>query len=333
MPHSRFDATALPPAARLSGWCGALSDFAITTDCALASAEAREASVAQFRSPRGISFSALEGGAQTFAPMAERNDAVFWLTMVTRGTATLKVDGRPVSVAPGDVLFARRGAPGELEMHGDFRIAMANIPADLLARASLVSLPVNLIHLKDAPGPVRVLGAMLAAVTESIERLDEASALAMETALVQLLLGSLFDDPARNPLGGLASVRAGALRRICRSIEENLHDGELSLSSVAKMHRVSVRYVQMLFAESGHTFRGHLRTRRLERCREALGDPHQKNASLTEICLNWGFGDSASFSRAFREEYGCTPSSYRSEALGAARNSVDRLRNVRLVEH
>ena len=104
-----------------------------------------------------------------------------------------------------------------------------------------------------------------------------------------------------------------------------------SLATIAAEHRLSTRYVQLLFEESGTTFRGHVRARRLEKCREALADPLNANVSITEICLHWGFGDSASFSRAFRDAYDCTPTAYRRAAIGR-RGVGGRLRGVTLAD-
>lgn len=329
MPVTSFDTEPLPPAARLPAWCTALTDFALRPAMARDDRPV-QGHVAQFRSPRGIGFTTIAAGAQTLQPIREAEDDVWWVSMITDGASLLERPGGAIAVAAGDLLFGRRGAPEALAIAAPFRMAMATIPADLLRRASPVTLPTEVVLLRNAPGPVHVLGAMLAAACDSIARLDDASALAMETALIQLLLAGLFDDPARNPLGGLASARAATLRRVCRTIEEHLHEPEISPATIAAVHRMSVRSVQLLFEESGNTFRGYVRMRRLERARETLADPRHQNLSITEICFHWGFGDCASFSRAFRDGFGTTPSSYRREAL-AGRMPQGRLRGLELV--
>lgn len=331
MPMTSFRSDRLPPTARIPGWRETLTDFALLS--AVDDGPERFCGhVAGFRSPRGISFSIVESGPQQLSPIADRHDAVFWLSMVLDGQSSLLLGDVRIAVAPGDLLFGKRGAAGILDIQTPFRMAMANIPAPLLERASLVPLPMQLVHLRDGPGPVHVLGATLAAVTASIDRLDDASTLAMEAAIVQLLLSSLFDDTGLNPLGGIATARAAALRRICRSIERRLHDHALKLATIAAEERVSTRYVQSLFEESGQTFRDHVRTRRLEKARCALADPLNDNISITAICLHWGFSDSASFSRAFRDAYACSPSAYRRRMRGGDRLFAGRLRGLVLVE-
>lgn len=60
-----------------------------------------------------------------------------------------------------------------------------------------------------------------------------------------------------------------------------------------------------------------MRRCRLERCAENLRDPALGDLNLTQIAYRWGFNDSAHFSRVFKEEFGQTPSDYRTAALGA----------------
>ena len=314
-------------AEKLPVWAAALNDFALSPLMAESERDFH-GRVDRFRSPRGISFSMLESGPQRLSPLDGRTeDEIFWLSMILDGNSVLLCEDGPTPLAPGDILYGKRGAEGSLDIRTPFRMAMVNIPTALLAQASLVPLPTRIVHLRDRAGTTHVLGAMLAAVAESIDRLDDAGSFAIEGALVQLVVSSLFDHTGIVPLGGLASSRAATLRRIWQSIELRLHDSDLALATVAAEHRLSTRYVQLLFEESGQTFRGHVRARRLEKCRDALADPLNANVSITEICLHWGFGDSASFSRAFRDAYGCTPSEYRRHAIG--RRSVDgRLRGL-----
>lgn len=312
-------------AEQLPVWRDALTDFALSPR--LPDTPAFRGRLDRFRSPRGISFSILESGPQWLVPEEGRAADVFWLAMVLDGDATLLRQGEKGAVAPGDILYGKRGAEGSLDFHTPFRMAMANIPAEMLMRASLVPLPTRIVHLRDRPGTMRVLGALLSATAESVDQLDDAGTFAIEGALVQLVISALFDDTGLAPLGGLASVRASALQRIWQSIEQRLHDPDLAIAEIAAAHRLSVRYVQLLFEENGQTFRGHVRARRLEKCRAALADPLNANVSITEICLHWGFGDSATFSRAFRQAFDCTPSHYRRAAAGRG-TTAGRLRGV-----
>jgi AraC-like DNA-binding protein len=53
-----------------------------------------------------------------------------------------------------------------------------------------------------------------------------------------------------------------------------------------------------------------------------------RDVSITETCFRWGFNDSATFSRAFRAEFGVSPREYRRDS---AAPSVPASRRGRLV--
>lgn len=315
MSMTAFRAEHLPAPARLTAWRSALTNFAIVPGIT-GSPEAFCGRVDNFRSPRGISFSILESGPQRLAPTPGQVDDIYWLSIVLDGESAIEIEGESTELAAGDILYGKRGAAGVLDIRTPFRMLNATIPAEVLARFTLVPLPMQVVRLDGDAGANRVLGALLNGIAASIDRLDDAGAFAIEGALVQLLVNSLFEGTGALPLGGVASARAALLRRIWQSIETRLHDSDLCLADIATEHRLSTRYIQLLFEEYGQSFRSHVRQRRLEKCRADLGNPLNANISITEICLHWGFGDSASFSRAFRDAYDCSPSGFRREALG-----------------
>ncbi|WP_442945862.1 helix-turn-helix domain-containing protein [Nonomuraea sp. LPB2021202275-12-8] len=69
--------------------------------------------------------------------------------------------------------------------------------------------------------------------------------------------------------------------------------------------------MQRLFAGEGHTIRGWIQQRRLERCRRALADSLMDSLPISLIAARWGFASEAHFSRLFRKTYGAPPVSYR----------------------
>ncbi len=106
-------------------------------------------------------------------------------------------------------------------------------------------------------------------------------------------------------------MRTAHLHRICQTIEAGLGDASLKPKQIADEHGISLRYLQKLFALTGQTFSGYVRSRRLERCRIDLASPLYAHLSITEICYRWGFNASAHFSRAFREQFNQSPRDYR----------------------
>ncbi|WP_083773664.1 helix-turn-helix domain-containing protein [Paenarthrobacter aurescens] len=54
-----------------------------------------------------------------------------------------------------------------------------------------------------------------------------------------------------------------------------------------------------------------LRRQRLEKCRADLVDPLLQTRPVSAVGMHWGFTDASSFSRAFKNAFGHSPSEYR----------------------
>ena len=108
-------------------------------------------------------------------------------------------------------------------------------------------------------------------------------------------------------------TQRGALQaQIHEFIQQRLGDPRLCPDIIAAAHRVSTRYLHLLFQEQGLTpVAGWIRERRLERCRHDLANPSQQGRPIHAIAARWGFPDPAHFSRTFRTAYGMSPRDYR----------------------
>ncbi|HUD31010.1 MAG TPA: AraC family transcriptional regulator [Novosphingobium sp.] len=332
MPRIAFRTDDLPVATRMSAWGDILDKFALRPDFA-ETPRALQGRVDHVYSPRGMGFSTMEAHPQRLASREERaGEDMFFLSIVPEGVAEVETDGGLTLLSPGDMLYGRRGVVGALRAHTAFKFLNVNMPAGCIERAAMVDLPRRLVHLRGDAPVARVLAAMLREIAHSLDRLDGASTFAIEAAIVQLVVNTVFEATGASPLGGFATVRAALLRRIWQTIEANLTDLRLSLGEVARENGMTPRYLQQLFEENGQSFRGYVRQRRLEKCRVDLANPVNVHVPVGEICMHWGFGDSAAFSRAFRGAYGCTPSDYRRDALGGKANLKTRLRGLDRVE-
>jgi AraC-like DNA-binding protein len=123
-------------------------------------------------------------------------------------------------------------------------------------------------------------------------------------------------------------VRAAELRAIKADVVEHLGHHRLSVTEVAARHRVSPRYVQMLFEGEGTTFTQFVLSRRLARAHRMLTDPYLVHRPIGAIAFDVGFGDLPYFDRAFRRHFGSTPSQVRHAGVhdgGGGEKSEDSL--------
>ncbi|WP_431771754.1 helix-turn-helix domain-containing protein [Streptomyces cucumeris] len=103
--------------------------------------------------------------------------------------------------------------------------------------------------------------------------------------------------------------------RIRAHVQRHLHDPELTPTSIAAAHHISISYLHRLFRGEHETVAAWIRSQRLERARRDLGDPGMAATPVHAVAARWGFPRAADFTRAFRAAYGVPPSDYRRHAL------------------
>jgi AraC-like DNA-binding protein len=111
-----------------------------------------------------------------------------------------------------------------------------------------------------------------------------------------------------------AGVRRGgagpALAREAMEVAEGrLADPGLSPSWLAGELHVSVRTLHRAFAGAGEPVAAYIRRRRLEEARAELA-VRAGRPGVSEVAARWQFADGSHFVRAFRKQYGQTPSQF-----------------------
>ncbi|CAH1688690.1 HTH-type transcriptional activator RhaS [Hyphomicrobiales bacterium] len=109
--------------------------------------------------------------------------------------------------------------------------------------------------------------------------------------------------PARN------AVDVRLLERAKRLIDRKIEDPDLSPGSLSEELFVSRSRLYRAFEAFGGVS-VYIRRQRLLRTREALADASDTR-SILRIAEQWGFADASVFSRAFRSEFGVSPSAIR----------------------
>jgi AraC-like DNA-binding protein len=148
------------------------------------------------------------------------------------------------------------------------------------------------------------------------------------THVHDLLAVALGATREASELANGRGVRAAQLRAIKADVVEHLGRHRLSVTEVAARHRVSPRYVQMLFEGEGTTFTQFVLSRRLARAHRMLTNPHFLHRPIGAIAFDVGFGELSYFDRTFRRHFGNTPSQVRHAAMrdgGGGGKSVDSL--------
>jgi len=104
-----------------------------------------------------------------------------------------------------------------------------------------------------------------------------------------------------------------AIQKTLNHIEEHLGE-EIQIEELAEIAILSLFYYQRLFTRLVKTsVRDYIKLRRLAKSITMLRD---KENRIIDIAMECGFGSHVTFSRAFKETYGITPSQYRDKPIG-----------------
>ncbi|ADU14127.1 acetamidase/formamidase family protein [Asticcacaulis excentricus] len=305
----RFTTNAYPKEQRWDSWRFALQRKSILLEAM--NADTAYGELASYQSQQKLEFICVSSTPQILKiDMTERADQV-WLLSLLEGDLRLTDGGQVTVVAEGGLIFGDGNAVAGLDLHRDHRFLLVTIPKSFLSLRVRNPLPGGINPIASDIGAGRILSGMLRSVADTINELNTDRIRPVELSLPEFLLTALMEDAPSKSLGGAAGARAMLLERVFQTIEMHLSDPNLNLQQVAAEHGISMRYLQKLFESVNESFGHYVKLRRLERCRMDLLSPLHAQKSISDILFQWGFNDSASFSRAFREQYGISPREYR----------------------
>ncbi|WP_395481797.1 helix-turn-helix domain-containing protein [Streptomyces sp. KHY 26] len=226
------------------------------------------------------------------------------------GTATCVQDGRRADVDEGDLVVYDTSRPYSFDYPGRFATHVFQLPRRMLGvpDADLRKVTGNAIGTGDGFGAV--LLPFLATLASSADAYPPAVADRLAGNVVDLfatLITERTDTGATEP----ETARGNLLLRVRDHINRNLGDPDLSPQSIARTHRISLRYLHRLFEGEGITVSRFIQQRRLEECCRELARRGRTVPTVSAVAQRWGFVNPAHFSRVFRAAYGVSPREWR----------------------
>ncbi|WP_372617385.1 helix-turn-helix domain-containing protein [Falsiroseomonas sp.] len=151
----------------------------------------------------------------------------------------------------------------------------------------------------------RMLAGMLPRIAASADEFPAGEAPRLEAALSSMLAACLLDD-GMQPASTRLQFEAARRARVIALVDAALGDPELSPATLVRQSGISRSELYRCFAPAG----GIARVIQLRRLRRAYTELARADgpSSISRIKEMVGFFDSSSFTRAFRREFGCTPS-------------------------
>lgn len=222
------------------------------------------------------------------------------------GTVRGEIDGRALSVQPGEILVVDQARPYQREIQAGDAITL------LVARDMLPNLPASIHGTIFSGGISQLLDSYLRSLLDKIGTLTQLEALHAEQAtlsLVRAMLSPTLQDisNARNDLLSTLYVK------IKEYIRQNLESPELSPDRICKEIGVSRSSLYRLFEQDGGVA-NYIRKRRLLAIHRALVSPESPRHRIGDLAYQYGFNSNTQLSRAFKQEFGHAPSETREAA-------------------
>ncbi|GGZ51254.1 hypothetical protein GCM10010387_52040 [Streptomyces inusitatus] len=236
--------------------------------------------------------------------------------VLASGRAHAEQDGRTLEMRPGDVAFFETARPFRTHFPYRFRLDVFAVSRDRLGLSEAELHRITARPLRPERGPAALLSPFLARLANSPQTYRQPIAGQLADSAVDLL-----SAVAAWRLGGRAEEPPGAERvlllRVRRFIRWHLASPDLTPGTVARAHGISVRYLHRLFQAEGTSMGRWIRELRLQECRRELaaaalgpGATPDARTTLGAVARRWGFTGAAHFTRAFRREYGMSPTAW-----------------------
>jgi AraC-like DNA-binding protein len=241
------------------------------------------------------------------------------LYLVVSGTPAVATADHSTRLGPGDLTVVSTSRPHQLTLTTRHEALSFSIPRGMLGAqaARLDELALRrcgdpIVHRLVAPALVRLGDATRSGDLGHADADFGELVVSLARTMAVQRHGVQDDEVTSGARGAVLLSQAKAY------IEARLHDADLRPSEVADAQYISVRYLQKLFQAEGVTMLEWMRSRRLQRARRDLGDPSQGHRTIGAIAASWGFRHPGHFRRAFRAEFGVTPTEFRREMLHSA---------------
>ncbi|MBE8472053.1 AraC-like ligand-binding domain-containing protein [Streptomyces justiciae] len=221
------------------------------------------------------------------------------------GTAQVEQDGRYTELRPGDIAFFETVRPYRTRFPQRFQLKIFAVPRRLLGQPEEALGRITAQAVRPRGGLAALLSPFMSRLADTSESYSGPVADRIAESAVGLLAATAAEQLGEEP-AELPGAERVLLLRVQRYVRWNLADPALTPAVIARAHGISVRYLHRLFEQEGTTVGRWIRGLRLQECRRELTDA----AGLGGVARRWGFSGTAHFARAFRREYGTSPTDW-----------------------
>ena len=245
-------------------------------------------------------------GARGRSEIAEDGQEFLGVLFQRSGKTHCRMGNTKTLVSGGDVALWYSDRPVKFEMPDEFRKLCMLIPVSRFETTLANPTSYEGLHLTAGSPLAALLGSYLTTLSENVASENTGDVLATVDVTIELLASVFRANKSKIDQTPRKKLQA----RVFQYVESRLGDPDLTPAMIAEAHGISVRSLYLLFNEQGVTVSGWIRQRRLARCKSELANM-RGNKSVTQIAYQWGFSDSAHFSRLFKFAYGQSPTQFK----------------------
>lgn len=241
--------------------------------------------------------------------LVRRNPVDHWSLTLGGAETRLLTPRGPVRIPPGVPFIVTLGQELVSERAADTRLQL------YLSRDRLEALAGPLDAACDMPLQ-GMLGQLLAdymhLLAQHIPQLEPEEAARLPDAIAAMVAACMQPNPDRLAQAE-GQIEATRLARVRRAIRGHLGSARLSPQLLCRLAGTSRSQLYRLLENEGGVAR-YIQKLRLEASHAALSDGRD-GRSIAQVAEACGFHDPSAFSRAFRREFGATPSEVRAAAM------------------
>ena len=232
----------------------------------------------------------------------------------TGGSSIMVQDGREAILEAGDMVLYDSSRPFTLVMQDRFQWRVFLLPKHKLRRSDQELRNLTAVRMRGSDSISGVVSHFLldlAVRGTQLEDRPSAGQLGENAAdLIATLIQSEFGRPwnVNDPVEVLR-------KQVFHVIATGHSDPNLDPTRIAAQIGVSLRRLHQLVADSPHTVMEHVRIHRLIEIRRDLSDPRIVDRPISRIAASHGMPNASVFARAFRQEFGMSPTAFRLDAL------------------
>lgn len=233
----------------------------------------------------------------------------YYVILQIAGRSRISQGNGDVDMSPGSVLVVDSGLPLSMQYRGKNAHLCVHLPRAELQECAGV---LTRLGQRLSTASAQLVGSLMHTAVTHAPAVDRIHQRALQDSLLAVIGAALSSAQHESPQElATASAPYAVVQMIRDHINQNLDSERLSPRAIAHEYGMSVRHLHRLFKESETSFGDLVRRSRLDRCAADLRDAAMRAVTVTAIAHRWGFCDSAHFSRAFKSEFGQTPTEYR----------------------